>query len=455
MSVLFNDVVINKLSGGLGRRLPDQDMVSGLLFNGKDTTGEIVEGSGKKTIKLLEDEKLYRLASLDDAKALKINKTYDKEGESAYYQIAQFFRLNPSGDLFLYKDSKATSYADLVSKAEDMQLRANGEIRQLAVIFKEPENTTDNTDDQSSGDDKTDSTTTKSKTSTKTDKNAKTTTTVDDNTNSGGNADAYFAKTKKAIEAAKTVTEKAFANHSPLEILLEGKDFDASKEPIDIKGVNASGVSVVVAMDQEKALEANYKNTAAVGVLLGAVSKAKVSENIAWIEKFNVSGEGFSSVGFVGGTKLTTEGAQKTLDEAKYIFTRSHIGVGGVYFNDSHTCTKKESDFAYIESNRVIHKAARLARRALLPKVNSPVLVDPDNGTLPPSVVKGYETLCRAALERMVANGEASEIDVYVDPLQNILADSMLQVKIEVIPAGTARRITVDLGFKNPFGKTN
>ena len=32
MSTL-NDVVINKLSGGLGRRNPEQDMVSGLLFD--------------------------------------------------------------------------------------------------------------------------------------------------------------------------------------------------------------------------------------------------------------------------------------------------------------------------------------------------------------------------------------------------------------------------------------
>ncbi|GAA4271634.1 DUF2586 domain-containing protein [Aquimarina gracilis] len=390
MGVLFNDVVINKLSGGLGRRTPDQDMVSGLLFNGLDTSE-------------LEDEKLHRLASLDDAKALGINQDYDSGGESAYYQISQFFRMNPSGDLFLYKNKDATSFADLVSKAETMLLQANGEIRQLAVTY---------------------------------------------------NKDITFDQTLNAVAAAKTITDAAFDNHRPVEIIIEGKGFDASKSPADLRGYGASNVSVMVAMDTEKAKEDTYSNTAAVGVLLGAISRAKVSENIAWIEKFNLTGEGFRSVGFIRGKELPTEGAQKTLDQNKYIFTRTHIGIAGIYFNDSHTCTEPTSDFTYIEANRTINKAARIARASLLPKVNAPVLVDPELGTLPPSVVKGYETLCRSALERMVANGEASEIDVYVDPSQNILSSSLLQVKIEVIPTGTARRIEVNLGFKNPFGLT-
>jgi len=407
MGVLLNDVVINKLSGGLGRRSPSQDMVSGLLFNGADATGPKL---GNDDPLKLEDKKLYRLASVEDAAAIGITKEYDTGGESAFYQISQFFRMNPSGDLFIYKDSTVKTYADLVKEAAKMQMEANGEIRQLAVIFK-------------------------------------------GEYSAKAKSDSPFNQTLQAVATAKTATEDAFKAHRPLEILLEGKGFDASQNAVDLSGNGAAGVSVVVAMDAEKADEATYKNTAAVGVLLGAVSKAKVSENIAWIEKFNLSGEGFRSVGFVGGKKLTTEGAMKTLNENRYIFTRSHIGIGGVYFNDSHTCTKKESDFAYIEANRTIHKATRLVRQALLPKVNSPVLVDPENGTLPPSVVKGYETLCRSALENMLSNGEISAMDVFVDPLQNILSTSELKVKVEVIPTGTARRIVVDLGFKNPFGR--
>lgn len=442
MGVLFNDVVINKLSGGLGRRTPDQDMISGLLFDGPDTMVKDKDGNNTSET-LLSDGQLYRLASLEDAIGLGITSSYDRAGVSAYYQISQFFRMNPSGDLFIMKASEST-YPKLVEKAEEMLLKADGEIRQLGIVF----------------------------------------------------STGAFATTKSAIEKAKTITESAFENHRPVEIILEGKGFDASDNaPYDLKESNAQNVSVMVAMDKEKAgqiryfdtttaelyelkegdsvdadgkvtnstdpsiviatVEADtvsYSKTAAVGVLLGAVSKAKVSENIAWIEKFNLTGEGFRSIGFVGGTELKTEGTQKTIDANKYIFVRKHTGIAGIYFNDSHTCTESTSDFTFIEANRTIHKAARIARTALLPKVNAPVLVDPDTGTLPPSTVKGYETLCRAALERMISNEEVSEIDVYVNPNQNILADSILQVKIAIVPMGTARRIEVNLGFKNPFG---
>jgi len=446
MGVLFNDVVITKLSGGLGRRTPDQDMVSGLLFDGPNTFVKDESGNDTEEV-LLDDDQLYRLVSVADAEGLGITPSYDRNGVSAYYQISQFFRLNPSGDLYIMKSDKG-SYGNLVIEAESMLIKADGQIRQLAVIHSSDSNN--------------------------------------------------FTITKTAIGRAQIVASDAFASNRPVEIFLEGKGFNASANPDnfdDLKDENAENVSVVVAMDKALATEPRYfstatgeqyflksdesvdadgnvtssenptnvllqvaidtigySNTAAVGVLLGAVSKAKVSENIAWIEKFNLTGDGFRSVGFVGGRELRSEGSLKTMDESKYIFTRSHIGIAGIYFNDSHTCTLSTSDFTFIEANRTIHKATRIARTALLPKVNSPVLVDPDTGTLPPSTVKGFETLCRAALERMISNEEVSEIDVFVDPNQNILADSILKVTIEIIPMGTARRIEVNLGFKNPFG---
>lgn len=439
MSTL-NDVVITKLSGGLGRRNPEQDMVSGLLFD------------GVATAKLAID-KVERLASLEDAEALGITADYDVNGQSAYYQIQQFFRMNPSGDLYVML-TKATSYDEVAGKAKEMQEKANGNIRQMAIIY------------------------------------------------SGA---ATFEDTLDAAAVAKTQTELAYADYIPFEVILEGKGFEVN-EATSLAELKAENVSVVVAMDAEKAFEQklfkkgttpeddklytlgskeklvlklnstdvynvsdeeglktengiavefiykdSYKNTAAVGLALGAISKAKVSENIAWIEKFNLTGEGFAKAGFVGGDEVKTLGTLSELNEKRYIFARTHTGLAGVYFNDSSTCTTGTSDFAYVENNRTINKATRLLRAALLPKLASPVLVDID-GKLPQSVSKSFEGLCRSALEGMIANQEVSAFDVYVDPKQNILATSELKVKAEITPVGTARKIMVDLGFKNPFG---
>lgn len=434
MSTL-NDVVITKLSGGLGRRNPEQDMVSGLLFDGVATTK-------------LALNKIERLASLEDAEALGITADYDVNGQSAFYQIQQFFRMNPSGDLYIMVTT-GTSYEEIAGKAMDMQEKANGNIRQMAIIY------------------------------------------------SGATT---FAQTQAAVLKAQTEADLAYKDYMPFEIILEGKGFTVDAPSLD--GSNAENVSVVVAMDVEKAFEKklfqkdnlklyilapneevipvegpldvynvrdadglkkengavlefvfknSYKNTAAVGLALGAISKAKVSENIAWIEKFNLTGEGFAKAGFVGGEEIKTLGTLGDLNEKRFIFARTHTGLPGVYFNDSATCTTGTSDFAYVENNRTINKATRLLRTALLPKLASPVLVDID-GKLPQSVSKSFEGLCRSALEGMVANQEVSAFDVYVDPKQNILATSELKVKAEITPIGTARKIMVDLGFKNPFG---
>ena len=386
MSTL-NDVVINKLSGGLGRRMPEQDMVSGLLFDAAATP------------KLVLDT-VYRLASLEDAAAYGINQDFDKTGQSAYYQIEQYFRMNPSGDLFIMATT-ATSYKEVVAKAKVMQEKANGAIRQMAIIFS-------------------------------------------------GATD--FAETIKAVEEAKSQTEQAYSLYMPFEIFLEGKGFDVNAaNPLNLEEKNAESVSVVLAMDVEKGAIENYKNTAAVGVFLGAVSKAKVSENVGWIEKFNLTGKGFAKAGFVGGKVATSQGTLSTLNDSRYVFAKTHTGIAGIYFNDSHTCSLVTSDYAYVENNRAINKATRLLRTALLPKLSSPVLVDID-GTLPQSVSKSFEGLCRAALEGMVANQEISSFDVYVNPKQNILASSELKIEADIIPVGTARKIRVDLGFKNPFG---
>jgi len=381
MSTL-NDVVITKLSGGLGRRNPEQDMVSGLLFDGVATT------------KLALD-KIERLASLEDAEALGITADYDVNGQSVFYQIQQFFRMNPSGDLYIMATT-ATSYEEIAGKSMDMQEKANGNIRQMAVIY------------------------------------------------SGATT---FAQTQAAVLKAQTEADLAYKDYMPFEIILEGKGFTVDAPSLE--GSDAENVSVVIAMDVEKAR--TYKNTAAVGLALGAISKAKVSENIAWIEKFNLTGEGFAKAGFVGGEEIKTLGTLGDLNEKRFIFARTHTGLPGVYFNDSATCTTGTSDFAYVENNRTINKATRLLRTALLPKLASPVLVDID-GKLPQSVSKSFEGLCRSALEGMVANQEVSAFDVYVDPKQNILATSELKVKAEITPIGTARKIMVDLGFKNPFG---
>lgn len=389
----LNDIIITKLSGGLGRRYPEQDMVSGFI-----TQGIAVPGG----VQLFTS---YRLKSLDDALLLGINKNYDTTNNLLVYEhIKEFFRVNPSGELWIYITDLSVSYGlmldpALTNSAKKLLADANGTIRQLGVV-----------DNQT-----------------------------------GGN----WTNTLNALTQAQVLATYQYNLHAPCEIILEGKYFNF---PIvtNLRTLNSPNVSVMVG--QDKSIASTYPDYAAVGTLLGTISKARVNECVGWVGKFNILGDTLQ-VPSIANQLLSniSTGDMNTLNDYGYIYFRTHTGRPGIYFNDSHTCTDVTDDYAFIENNRTIHKAIRNIRTALLPRLASPILVDPDTGKLNPEVCKSIESDGKRALETMLSEQEISGLDVFVDPDQNILANNELQVQFSIIPTGTARQIKVTIGFENPF----
>lgn len=391
----MGELIITKTTGGLGRRTDSGDAISGFLANGVAVAGGVQLST------------VYRCKSIDDVIALQIDADYDSDNSVLVYEhLFETFRVNPNADIYLMLLPQATSYEDMLDltiagNAKKLLLEADGDIKQLAVAYNPSLAVTD------------------------------------------------FTDTAAAIAKAQALAADEYTKHRPVEILLEGKGWDFDN-PTDLTALNAENVSVMVG--QSNSVASGDATYAAVGTLLGAVTRAAVNENIGWVREFNVLG-GDLQVGAISGTKLSdiSDGALATQSDNGAIHFRTHAGRAGLYFNDSFTCTLLTSDYCYIENNRTIHKAVRLIRQALLPRVNSPVLVDGDTGQLPPSVTKSIETDGRKALEAMIAEAEVSSIDIFVDPAQNILSTSELKVAFEVVPTGTARTIRATIGFKNPF----
>lgn len=398
----MNDIVITKVNGGLGRKTESQDATSGMLANGVPVTGGVQLGT------------VYRLGSLSDATALLITEAYDEANKVLVYEhINEFFRINPNGTLYLMLVAQSVSYADMLDKtkanAKKLLQSAEGNIKQLAVAYNP------------------------------------------------GTAVTDFTATSAAIAKAQELATEEYTEHRPIQILLEGRGFDVTATLINFRALNSKNVAVMVGQsltvrNRSIASTTPYAKYAAVGTLLGAVSKAAVNENIGWVNNFNLLG-GSLSVPAISGVAYNTiaNGTIETLNDNGSIFLRTHTGVAGIYLNDSHTATLATDDFAYIENNRTIDKAVRLIRTALLPRLNSPILVDSATGQLSPEVVKSYEMLGKNALETMASVNEISDFDVYVDPSQNILSTSELKVKFTLVPTGTARKISVTIGFTNPF----
>ncbi len=387
----MNELIIQKTNGGLGRRMPTEDGVSGLLVQGVAVSGGV------------QLYTTYRLESIDDSISIGITSDYDTNNDIIVYEhIKEFFRLNPDGTLYLMLVPRDKSISDIFHQNDGniygLVRDAEGKIKQLAIAFNP--------------------------------------------TNPIGNGEV-----QTAIGQLQSFADWAAQTQKPLVVLVEGRNVDTKQ---DLHTKNAPSVSVVVG--QNLAIANSFSSEyAAVGTVLGVVSKARVNESIGWVEKFNLTGDNLEVPGLFGqGLNTHSSGSLSQFDDKGYLFFKTYPGYAGIYMNDSYTATVLTDDFAYIESNRTINKAIRLVRSALLPKLASPVQVDVKTGRLSPEVIKQFEMTGKRALEVMLSEDEISGMDIFVDPLQDIIGTSELKIQFSLIPTGTARKISVTIGFKNP-----
>jgi hypothetical protein len=194
------------------------------------------------------------------------------------------------------------------------------------------------------------------------------------------------------------------------------------------------------------------KSISALGACLGTIALAKVSESIAWVEKFNMSnGTELEVLAFSNGTKFSnsavTDGLLEALNDKRFIFLKKHVGLSGSYWNDSHTAVVPTSDYAYIENNRTIDKAIRNLRAAYLPKLNSPITLNAD-GTMSDNTITMLENIGDAALDQMLRDFELSARRVQISPTQDVLATSKLVIGVDLVVNGVARFIEIPIGFK-------
>lgn len=407
----LSNVIINKTSGNLGRRSPSEDGISGLVCTGIDVIGG------------LQYDITYELRSINDLEALGVDAAYDETNKLLlHYHVSEFFRLSPSGRLFILVMPQSETLTALCTPSpanplNKLLISGQGKIRQVGVCIN-PDGS------------------------------------YPTNTTLGIEQDSL-----DAIAQAQLTADAEEAEYRPVVVLVEGRNYQGDATNVaDARALgNYKNVAIVIAQDKAVAnLEPEYAAHAAIGTALGAVSAANVNECIGWVGKFpltNTAQSKFLVPALSGGQLIQNISLVDlgTLNEKGYIFARTFPNFQGCYFNDSHTCTVASDDFAYIENVRTIDKAARIVRNALLPDVNSPVLVDPDTGKLAPEVIKYFESKGDQAIRRMQQDSEISGYDVYVDPDQDVLSTSLLEVQFELTPTGTARTIKATIGFKNPF----
>jgi hypothetical protein len=267
------------------------------------------------------------------------------------------------------------------------------------------------------------------------------------------------ATTGEVTSVAQAAATAWAAAHAPIQMVV---GLDQVSAPVmatiaDAATLNAQNVSVVVfgsnsGLAPALATSITKPYIPAVGAVLGAMALARVHESIAWVEKFNLSdGSELETVRLADGA-VPTDSILTALDTKRFIVGRKHVGIGGTYLNDSHTATTATNDFAMIETNRTVQKARRLVRSALLPALGRPILVEPTSGKLEAGVVAEIEAIAEAGLQPLLQGGEVSGLYVYINPNQNILSTSVLNVDVRIVPIGIARNITVTIGVALKLG---
>lgn len=390
---MLPDVLIFRAQGGLGRQQPTADGISALLTQGVAVPGKLALGTD------------YELRSLVAAEALGIATT----GTFArlHQHLSEYFRLSPGAVLILRVVPQTVPLADMLDRtlphAKSLLAAANGRVKQLGVVL---------------------------------------------------NPAAGYAPTltggidvdvTNAISKGQALAVEEFAEHRPVLLVIGAHSLtsDPAQAP-DLTALASEFVACVAGSDATSVREP------AVGTLLGAISAASVNESVAWVQKFNLTGDGaFLNAGLSSGELLSqqTPGDLGSYADKGFVVVRQHAGIDGFYFSDSPTCTAVASDYATIENVRTSNKAARLVRTALLPSLNGPLPVNAD-GTLQAQAVGELQGKAVATLSAGLSQpGEVSALAVYIDPNQNVVSTSQLAVQVRLVPVGVARQIKVDLGL--------
>jgi hypothetical protein len=245
------------------------------------------------------------------------------------------------------------------------------------------------------------------------------------------------------VEALQSVADALAADYQGLSIIYSPNILTDLNGLPDLTELECPNVSVVVG----KSLGRTDKESH-LGLTLGTVALSKVSENIGYVEKFNVVDDGeFDALAFITGDAYTdvTITFQNALQAKGYIFLRKYVGFAGSYHTDSNTATASTSDYSRIENVRTMEKATRSIRTALVPKLGAPLKLK--GGKLAYETVTNFELLVKNRLEQMQNADEISEFSVRIDPDQNVLSTSVLEIEVVIVPLGVARQIKVNIGF--------
>jgi hypothetical protein len=266
--------------------------------------------------------------------------------------------------------------------------------------------------------------------------------------------DAVYATAD--ITALQTIANTCKSEYGPLVVLYAG-NLQATTDITTLTDLNLLSnplVSNIIAQDGgglgNFLYQTNLKSISSIGNALGVVAARKVSESIAWVEVGNLSnGSEMEVLAFSNGQLYTalSVSALDALHAKRHIFAKKFPNYSGSFYSDSQSAVLSTSDYAYIENNRTIQKAERNLYSAFLPQLNSPIRFNAD-GTITDIDIARLENIGNVSLDQMIKDQEISAKSVTIDPTQDVLTTSTITIAVVLVINGVARNIVIPISFK-------
>ncbi len=402
-------VKIDFANGAIGACEPMDDGVTGLVCTAVAVT-QTVDGKQETTFALNTP---YLITKLDDFVKKGITSDNADANATLYKAVKEFYDEAPeSSKLWIMGVADTVTIADIVDKTKDnakkLLVAANGTIRILAVKVKDKSGYTPIV-----------------------------TTGIDG---------AVRTAIVNAQGLAEWATETLFA---PVMVLLEGRHYTGTAEtlvanPINTGNNNRVGVVIGDTVADSKG--------AAVGLLAGRIASIPVQRSVARVR----TGSIVATTMYIGGVAAEL-GNPETINDCGFICPRTFVGKGGYFWSDDKLAAEASDDYSLIPRRRVADKAYRITYSTLINEVAEEISVT-DEGKISAPVVKAIQTAVESAIvNNMTSRGNLGNdpsdpndmgVECYINPDQNIVATSRLDVQVRIKPHGYSKYINVSLGFK-------
>lgn len=406
---MLPNVKIDFANGAIGASEPMDDGVTGLVC----TAVAVTQTVNDKTENVFALNTPYLITKLDELVSKGITSGEEDANATLYKAVKEFYDEAPDGSkLWIMGVADTVTLADIVDKTKDnakkLLVAANGTIRTLAVKIK--------------------------------DKSAYTPTVT-----TGIDGTVRTAITN-AQDLAEWATETLFA---PVMVLLEGRHYTGNAEtlvsnPINTGNNNRVGVVIGDTVKDSKG--------AAVGLLAGRIASIPVQRSVARVR----TGSIVATTMYIGGVAAEL-GNPETINDCGFICPRTFVGKGGYFWSDDKLAAEASDDYSLIPRRRVADKAYRITYTTLINEVAEEISVT-DDGKISAPVVKAIQTAVESAIvNNMTSRGNLGNdpsdpndmgVECYINPDQNIVATSRLDVQVRIKPHGYSKYINVSLGFK-------